>query len=412
MKRNSERLSRLFQGYYEKTLSPEETDELFQLLHRESDDEELNALIQQAWLQLREEKPQYTTANSDSILNSILENIHNKRDDRSSAHVQAKLFTLKRVAAAAVVVLIAGAAWFLFRHTPDPAATASTSPVVLPKDTLSHNNINKAILRLANGSVIILDTLKSGAFTRQGNMQISKAKDGQILYKVDDSIAGFAATAINAISTPKGGQYQVLLQDGTKVWLNAMSTLRFPVSFSGSARQVELEGEAYFEVATLSRLGRDSGQKMPFHVKTGRQDIEVLGTHFNVMAYGDERILKTTLLEGSLRVSNNNAAVLLKPGEMAVLNGNEQLAVDHDADTGEETAWKDNLFNFRDAGIEEVMRQAARWYNIRVHYQGKIPQNEFNGKISRAIKLPEFLNILRYKGINVSMAGEDITIIN
>ena len=404
MKKNSERLSRLFQGYYEKTLSPEETDELFQLLHRESDDAELNALIQQAWLQLREEKPQYTTANSDSILNSILENIHNKRDDRSSAHVPAKLFTLKRVAAAAVVVLIAGAGYFLFRHTPDPAATASTSPVVLPKDTLSHNNINKAILRLANGSVIILDTLKSGAFTRQGNMQISKAKDGQILYKVEDSIAGFAATAINAISTPKGGQYQVLLQDGTKVWLNAMSTLRFPVSFSGSARQVELEGEAYFEVA------KNTGK--PFIVQSKRQQVTVLGTHFNVMAYGDERMLKTTLLEGSLRVSNNNAAVLLKPGEMAVLNGNEQLAVDHDADTGEETAWRDNLFNFRDAGIEEVMRQAARWYNIRVHYQGKIPQNEFNGKISRAIKLSEFLNILRYKGINVSMAGEDVTIIN
>lgn len=402
MKENSERLSHLFQGYYEKTLSPEETDELFQLLHEQGDDDQLNDLILLAWQQLQEEKPHYTTTNSDSILNSILENIHNKRDDCSSAHVPAKLFTLKRVAAAAIVVLIAGAAYFLFRQTPGSSGSASI-PQVLQKDTLSNNN-NNTILRLANGSVIILDTLKSGASARQGNMQISKEKDGQLLYKVEGSIAGPDATAINTLSTPNGGQYQVLLQDGTKVWLNAMSTLRFPVSFSGSARQVELEGEAYFEVA------KNTGK--PFIVQSKRQQVTVLGTHFNVMAYGDERILKTTLLEGSLRVSNNNAAVLLKPGEMAVLNGGEQLAVNHDADTDEETAWKDNLFNFRDAGIEEVMRQAARWYNIRVHYQGKIPQNEFNGKISRAIKLPEFLNILRYKGINVSMAGEDITIIN
>jgi ferric-dicitrate binding protein FerR (iron transport regulator) len=407
MKENSERLSRLFQGYYEKTLSPEETDELFQLLHEQGDDEKLNDLILLAWQQLQEDKPQYTTANSDSILNSILANIHNNRDDRSEAPTPAKLVTLKRVAAAAIVVLIAGAGYFIFRQTPGAAGTAATSPVAFQKDTQAHNN--KAILRLANGSVIILDTLKSGAAARQGNMQISKEKDGQLLYKVEGNIAGAEATGINTLSTPNGSQYQVLLQDGTKVWLNAMSTLRFPVSFSDSARQVELEGEAYFEVATR-RLG--SGQKMPFHVKTGRQHIEVLGTHFNVMAYGDERILKTTLLEGSLRVSNNNAAVLLKPGEMAVLNGSEQLAVNRDADAGEETAWKDNLFNFRDAGIEEVMRQAARWYNIRVHYQGNIPQKEFNGKISRAVKLSEFLNILRYKGINVSMAGQDITIIN
>lgn len=409
MKNNSERLSRLFQGYYEKTLSREETDELFQLLNHESDDEQLNALIQQAWLQLQEDKPHYTTAHSDIILNSILEDIHNRRDDRSEERLPSKLFTLQRVAAAAIFVLLAGAAWFLFRQTSHTAGTASTLPVVVDTDSLSYN---KAILRLANGSVIVLDTLKSGATALQGNIQISKDKDGQVLYKVADSIAGFAANAVNTISTPNGGQYQLQLQDGTKVWLNAMSTLRFPVSFNGSARQVELEGEAYFEVATLYRPGRDAGQKMPFHVKTGRQNIEVLGTHFNVMAYGNERVLKTTLLEGSLRVSNKNAAVLLKPGEMAVLNGSEQLAVNHDANTGEETAWKDNLFNFRDAGIEEVMRQAARWYNIKVHYQGKIPQNEFNGKISRALKLPDFLEILRYKGINVSMAGEDITIIN
>ncbi|OQP63730.1 hypothetical protein A3860_22580 [Niastella vici] len=402
MKKNSERLSHLFQGYYEKTLSPEETDELFQLLNRESDDEQLNALIQQAWLQLREERPYYTTANSDIILNSIIEDIHHRRDDRVEERLPAKLFTLKRVAAAAIVVLLAGAVYFISRRTPAPAGTASTSPAVLQNDTLSAES--KAILRLANGSVIVLDTLKSGATSRQGNMQISKAKDGQVLYKVVDSAAGFAPNAINTISTFNGGLYQVQLQDGTKVWLNAASTLRFPVTFSGSARQVELEGEAYFEVAKNTRK--------PFIVLSKRQQITVLGTHFNVMAYGDERILKTTLLQGSLRVSNNNAAVLLKPGEMAVLNGSEQLAVNHDADTGEEIAWKENLFNFRDAGIEEVMRQAARWYNIRVHYQGKIPQNEFNGKISRTIKLPEFLNILRYKGINISVAGQDITISN
>ena len=403
MKRNSERLSHLFQGYYEKTLSPEETDELFQLLYQENDDDGLNALIEQAWLQLQEEKPQYTTVNSDSILNYILQDIHNRREDHSEERLPAKVFTLKRVAAVAMVVIIAGAVYFLSRRTPAPAGTASTPGPALQKDSLLPD-INKAILRLANGSVIILDTLKSGATARQGNMQISKTKEGQILYKVEDSTTALATTAINTISTPRGSQYQLLLQDGTKVWLNAVSALRFPVSFNGSARQVELDGEAYFEVA------KNTGK--PFIVQLKRQQITVLGTHFNVMAYGDERILKTTLLEGSLRVSNNNAAVLLKPGEMAVLNGSEQLAVNHDVDTGEEIAWKDNLFNFRDAGIEEVMRQAARWYNIRVHYQGKIPQNEFNGKISRAIKLSDFLNILRYKGINVSVADRDVTIIN
>jgi len=400
MKNNNERLSRLFQGYYEKTLSQEETDELFQLLYREGDDEQLNALIMQAWQQLQEEKPHYTTANSDSILNSILQDIHSRREEPSEAQRPAKLFTLKRVAAAAIVVLLAGTAYFIFRQPHVPTVTASTSPL-LQKDLLADK---KAILQLANGSLIVLDTLKNGAYTRQGNMQISKTKDGQLLYKVRDSTGGIAATAVNTISTPYGGQYQLQLQDGTIVWLNAASRLRFPVSFNGSARRVELEGEAYFEVA------KNTGK--PFVVQLKRQQITVLGTHFNVMAYGDERILKTTLLEGSLRVSNNNAAVLLKPGEMAVLNGSEQLAVNHDVDTGEEIAWKDNLFNFRDVGIEEVMRQAARWYNIRVHYQGNIPQHEFNGKIPRTIPLAEFLNILRYRGINVSVTGQDVTIIN
>src|SRR5689334_22732001 len=141
MKKNSEKLSRLFQAYYEKNLSSEETDELFQLLNRESDDEQLNALIQQAWLQLQEEHPHYTTANSDIIFNSILEDIHHRRDDRSEEPLLAKLFTLKRVAAAAIVILLAGAAYFLFRQTPHTAQTASTLPVVVDTDSLLYNKV-------------------------------------------------------------------------------------------------------------------------------------------------------------------------------------------------------------------------------------------------------------------------------
>ncbi|AEV98761.1 hypothetical protein A4D02_09450 [Niastella koreensis] len=433
MKKNNERLSRLFQGYYENTLSREETDELFQLLYREGDDEQLNALIVQAWQQLQEEAPRYTTSNSDSILNSILEDIHSRRDDRSEKQMPAKLFWLKRVAAAAFVVILAGAFYFIFRQRPVPAVTASTSPALLQKDSLYNNN--KAILRLANGSVIVLDTLKSGAFTRQGNMQISKTADGQLLYKVKDSAGGVYATAINTISTPYGGQYQVQLQDGTKVWLNATSTLRFPVSFASNERRVSITGEVYFEVVR--------NVKKPFIVNIPGGAVEVLGTHFNVNAYDDEKVVKTTLLEGKVKVRqwskvNDQSAsaktsaeksVVLKPGEQAIAVasplttdpadsrhpgkvGNSPLTIDHSPDLEEVLAWKNNLFSFTDVGIEEVMRQAARWYHIRVQYKGTISQSEFNGKIPRTIKLAEFLNILRYKGINVSVTGQDVTIIN
>ena len=208
---------------------------------------------------------------------------------------------------------------------------------------------------------------------------------------------------MNRVSTPRGGQYQFVLNYGSKVWLNSESSLSFPAVFKGATREVEITGEAYFEVA--------KNTKMPFRVKVNNTVIEVLGTHFNVMAYDDEAAMKTTLLEGSVKISNKQFSNLLKPGQQAVLNQNGSFKISDTPDADDAVAWKAGIFQFRDAGIEAIMRQAARWYDVRVSFAGKIPAKEFTGRISRNVKASELMGMLKYMGVNFKIEDKHITVL-
>ncbi|WP_316838309.1 FecR family protein [Pedobacter nutrimenti] len=261
---------------------------------------------------------------------------------------------------------------------------------------------NKAFLVLSNGKRLALGELSNGTIARQSGIKVTKKADGQLIYTIEDHGQTRQANEYNTIETPKGGQYEVRLPDGTIVWLNSASTLKYPVSFAAfKERKVLLKGEAYFEVA------KDS--QHPFTVKSDRQTIEVLGTHFNVNTYPDEPLVKTTLLEGSVKVSSNNMADrVLKPGQQADLSMNGELKVS-DVDTELSVAWKNKQFMFESEKIETIMRMIERWYNVEVEYTGEKTEERFGGSVSRFDHVSKVLKSLESTGkVHFKIQGRKI----
>lgn len=254
---------------------------------------------------------------------------------------------------------------------------------------------NKAILTLANGKRVILDTVH-GIISKEEDMAISNAPNGIISYEKLQSILSGSELEYNAIETPRGGTYRINLSDGTKVWLNSASKLRYPVAYSNGQRVVELEGEAYFEVV--------KDRSKPFKVKSKGQVIEVLGTHFNVNGYEDEPFIKTTLLEGSIRVSTAKNKLVLKPMQQSI-NKNGELSGQQLEDVDKAVAWKNGYFQFDDENLESVMRQISRWYDVEVVFVGKPSNKKFSGIISRSKGIKTALEIMEATG-NVSFKME------
>ncbi|MET3879839.1 FecR domain-containing protein [Chitinophaga sp. OAE865] len=299
------------------------------------------------------------------------------------------------VAAAAVLLLAIATAGWQYYHT-----TKNTRPV--PTLVEAHRDVlpggNKASLTLANGATIILDSTVNDAIPSQGATKVIRI-NGQLKY--DAGQATNAAVVYNTLATPRGGQFKIELPDGTLVWLNAASSLRFPTAFNGKERTVILNGEGYFEVAH-----RDN---MPFKVQLGNGMVEVLGTHFNVMAYPNEANAKTTLLEGAVKVTHQSQTVRLVPGQQASWEADGNIVTGR-ADTEEAVSWKEGYFQFNRAPLTDVMRQLQRWYNVEVRYEGNIVKREFWGKIPRNVKLSEALKILELSNIPYSMRGDTIII--
>jgi transmembrane sensor len=308
-------------------------------------------------------------------------------------------FSWLRLGAAAILFAAIGVAAYRWLNKPpqtDNRATAATRPTPAKKNITAGGN--KAVLTLGNGTQVILDEAKNGNVASQGNITIIKI-DGKLAYEKKG-----AANEVmyNTITTPRGGQYQLELADGSKVWLNASSSLRFPTAFPGQERMVELTGEGYFEVA------KNTAQ--PFSVKVNNMQVEVLGTHFNIMAYADERAVNTTLLEGSVKIKTGNTTSLLKPGQQARLQQNN-IKIADDVDVDEVVAWKNGYFQFeRNAGIEQVMRQIARWYDVEITYEDNIPKRSFGGKISRDLDLQETLKVLELSKIHCTINGRKLIV--
>lgn len=394
---SNDRLKYLLEQYAADVSTPEETRELFGWIRKSKDDTLLKEKIKELWAGHANDK-HLPDVDWDAIYTKII-----------NTPVIRKIHVWPRIAAAAVIiVLLSAGGYFIFnnRHVEQTAATQT-------RQIFKNNDVapggNKAVLTLANGTQIILDSASNGALTQQGNIKIIKLDNGQLSY---NSLNGSSAlpkageVLYNTISTPRGGQYQVVLADGSKVWLNAASSLRFPTAFSGQERNVELTGEGYFEVA--------HNAAKPFKVSVNGAEVQVLGTHFNINAYNDEATIKTTLLEGSVKVGKGSASKMIRPGEQAQIEnyGNPKImvqAVDVDA----AVAWKNGRFIFHGNDIQSVMRQLARWYDVSVSYQGNVTDEEFVGVINRSRyeNISEILDMLeKTRTVSFAISGHHVTV--
>jgi ferric-dicitrate binding protein FerR (iron transport regulator) len=309
----------------------------------------------------------------------------------------------KFVAVAASVLLFISAGLYLFVKKNAREAVY----------TVNHNNdnpvpdiqpgTNKAILTLSTGKSIVLDSAKNGLLSQQGNAAISKSANGLVVKNGADDKSEIQ-TAFNTITIPRGGKYNIVLPDGTSVWLNSSSSLTFPTMFIGSERKVSLTGEAYFEVA--------KNKAMPFKINVNnKQVVEVLGTHFNISAYTDEAAITTTLLEGSVKVNYKNTSSLLKPGQMAVNDPLQGITV-KDANIDEVMAWKNDMFLFSNENITTIMKKVSRWYDVDVTFKGDMTNVNFDGNYSRSKTLTNLLkNIELMDKVHFVVEGRRITII-
>lgn len=303
----------------------------------------------------------------------LLENIQQEITPVVPMRSRIKRFTT----AAAAILIIGTTAWYLTSRPDIPAAPATAQTAQQQSDL--QPGTNGAVLQLADGRTIVLDTAGNGALTNG----IRKEKDNLIVQAEIKS----AEAAYNLLTTPRARQQQLVLPDGTRIWLNAESSLRFPAAFTGNIREVEITGEAYFEVA------KDAAR--PFKVKIGENTVEVLGTHFNIMAYANEPAMQTTLLEGSVKVSNKNRSLLLKPGQQSRSTSNEALQLITDADTEMAIAWKNGVQVFKNTSLMAIMRQVERWYDVQVKYEGAKPDAiTFSGEVPRGVTLTEILRVL------------------
>lgn len=293
------------------------------------------------------------------------------------------------VAAAAFIIL---AATYLLRQ-PDKQQKPMA---VLPVPPAG----NKAMLTLGNGTVVDLSASTDGAIAEQEGTTVNK-QQALLIY---DAGNGTVQPAINKLTVPRGGKYRLILPDGTKVWLNAASELRFPTAFPGEERVVELDGEGYFEVAP------DADQ--PFIVKTARLRVEVLGTHFNVKAYTDESTINTALLEGSVKiVTANGKSSLLKPGDLAKVTADHSISITREPDPGQAIAWKEGFFAFRNAEIAVILREIGRWYDVDIKHKGPLTRRRFTGKVSRSYSLAETLSILEASDLHFRQEGKNIIVL-
>ncbi|HEY9260984.1 FecR domain-containing protein [Chitinophaga sp.] len=299
--------------------------------------------------------------------------------------------------AAAVLLLLGTASLFFIRlHKKNtiPAPVADIMP-----------GSNKATLTLGNGNTIILDQAAADNIATQGNSRISKVAGGQLVYTPGNTVAGSSAE-YNTLSTPRGGQYRLVLPDGSKVWLNALSSIKYPAAFTGAERSVVIQGEVFFDIA--------QNAQQPFRVQVNnRIQVDVLGTRFNISAYADEPLIKTTLLQGKVSVHSADAVILL-PGQQAVLSsqpGKQAITLLKDVDTEEAVAWMNGYFQFSQARVQTVMGEIARWYDIDVSYDSNLPDRKFSGEISRSSNLSEVLKGLSVSGINYRREGRRIIII-
>ena len=393
---NSRTISRLLFKYLQGTLTPEEVYELEKW--------KLQSAENRQFLERLSNEATQGIDTDGTIPGTLEEKIFGKiRDKVPELHgnvIRMKGNWWRYAATAAVVLILFGYSimTMMQKERPKQVVAKVEQPVV---EDVAAPDGNYASITLAGGEKIDINGSSRGTLASQGKVQVIKSADGLIIYKVATGrVRG--KMQFNTLANPKGSKViGMVLEDGTKVWLNAGSSLTYPVAFIGKERKVSITGEAYFEVAKK--------KSMPFRIMKGEMMVEVLGTHFNVNAYGDEPHMKVTLLEGAVKVSSGNVSGILKPGQQAKLKDND-INVQSDINIDQVMAWKNGYFSFEKAGITEVMRQIARWYNIEVAYDGEIPNERFGGELRRNSKLSSVLKVLEKSGVKFRIENNKVTV--
>ncbi len=394
---DEQRLQELIDRYISDRCSPEEMQLLATLISEGN--EEVMSKIMDRQLELSKATAEDFPGVTEKITAAILERISSSKEHHTPVVAMRQGRTWKRwAAAAAILVAISTGVYFWQERAAKPDHTIAEQPAA---PAVIEPGKDGAILTLTDGRTMILDSLGNGVLTTQSGSKVI-LENGQLSYNNSGNIS--TEIAFNTITTPKGRQFRLQLEDGTKVWLNAASSLKYPAAFTGNDRRVEITGEAYFEVA------RD--RKRPFHVKLNDDtEIEVLGTQFNVNSYSNEASINTTLLEGSVQINNRNSKTLIVPGQQAqVFAGADVVKVLNAVNMGKITAWKDGVFNFENASLFEVMRQLERWYDIEVEYDKGVQNYEFFGKMGRDLSLQEVLRGLEMNEVNFKVEGRKIVV--
>lgn len=394
MEHSRKRLRYLFQQYLANKISREEYAELWQCIRQDTEERSLLQELETLWEDAGKEEPVISRKEWEKKMQELIQDdAHSKQEPKRNFGFNWKKY---KWAIAAAITLLLFTGYYFFKDYLHQDKTGTTG-LTQKKDLLPGGN--KAVLTLSNGSRIILDSLANGVITQQGKTNIVKSGDGLITYNPANAMP--ADVVYNMLSIPRGGKYQLTLPDGTKVWLNSASTLRFPTSFPGNRRVVEMTGEAYFEVA--------KNVQKPFIVKVNGMKVKVLGTHFNIMAYDDEPTVETTLLEGAVSVKKGRKKILLRPGQQARMDKQGKITVAKNESVDKIIAWKNNLFWFEENDIHEVMRQVSRWYDADVVIKGNIPQH-FTGSIPRDVNVLKVFKVLHETG-NIHFKIKDHKII-
>ncbi len=361
-----------------------------------SDASELKELMQK----LFSDDLENTKKIAPSISERLLIGIHQRTgiSQKNEKAKQVRLWTW-RMAAACVVGFLAFSTYLLLRNNSNhQTAQTQADNKVANKDVKPGSD--KAVLTLADGSTIMLEDTQNGAVAKQGNTNVVKLNG-----KLDYNASGSQTPEIlyNTIATPRGGQYEVQLPDGTHVWLNAASSLRFPTAFTGINREVELTGEAFFEVA--------KNKSIPFVVNVQHNKVTVLGTHFNINAYSDEKSINTTLLEGSVKFNAGLQEKLLKPGQQSVFTPATAALTVKPVDINQVIAWKNGFFEFDNTDLATIMRQISRWYDVDISYQTRDSKSLFGGGISRKLNLSEVLHLLETNGVHFKIENKKVIVL-
>lgn len=401
------RLEYLLDRYADKTASITEEAELFSLIEEDRHDDHFKQIL----LKKFESEKGITELNREkwqAVFDKVWEETGDRKRERAVVYpISKKTRTVqwRSIAAAAVIFIIIGAGLFYFTNKNENKSLAieKVTPV---NDIVPPNSVN-AVLTLSNGQKIILDSAGNGMLAQQGAVSVMKLANGQIVYNPQAGNIPHGEIMYNTLSNPAGSKaVNITLADGSRVWLNSESSLHYPTTFTGKERRVEITGEAYFEVA--------HNAVMPFHVNVKGVDVQVLGTHFNVNGYDEENFIKTTLLEGSVKITKGFVSKVIKPGEQAQIeNGDNHSTpkiVVQTVDLSEVTAWKNGRFYFSNTDLETIMRQLARWYNVEVIYKDKI-SDHYTVNVSREVPVSQLFKFIEMSGgVHFDIVGKKIVV--